>query len=93
MPPAGGSYHIPLGICLNSRISDLAVVGRCISATHEALTSVRSQSHCMIMGQGVGPCAALALNSGVSMARFDVGRLQSVLRRDGVYLENVPASQ
>jgi hypothetical protein len=92
MPPVGDSYHIPLGICLNNRIPNLAVVGRCISATHEALASVRLQSHCMVMGQGVGTCAALALNARVDMAKFDVHKLQAQLRKDGVYLENVPAS-
>jgi hypothetical protein len=90
MPPAGDSYHIPLGICLNDRIPNLAVVGRSISATHEALASVRLQSHCMVMGQGVGTCAALALDGGVSMAKVDIRKLQSTLRHDGVYLENVP---
>jgi hypothetical protein len=93
MPPAGDSYHIPLGVCLNNRIPNLAVVGRCISATHEALASVRLQSHCMVMGQGVGTCAALALNAGVDMAKFDVHKLQAQLRKDGVYLENVPNVQ
>jgi len=90
MPPVGDSYHIPLDICLNNQIPNLAVVGRCISATHEALASVRLQSHCMVMGQGVGTCAALALNAGVDMAKFDVRKLQAQLRKDGVYLENVP---
>ena len=90
MPPAGDSYHIPLGICLNDRIPNLAVVGRCISATHEALASVRLQSHCMVMGQGVGTCAALALDGGVNMAQVDIRQLQTALRQDGVYLENVP---
>jgi hypothetical protein len=89
-PPVGDSYHIPLGICLNDRISNLAVVGRCISATHEAMASVRLQSHCMVMGQGVGTCAALALAAGVDMAQFDVRKLQTQLRKDGVYLEDVP---
>jgi hypothetical protein len=91
MPPVGDSYHIPLGICLNGRIPNLAVVGRCISATHEALASVRLQSHCMVMGQGVGTCAAMALASGVEMRKVDIRRLQSTLRKDGVYLESVPA--
>jgi len=91
MPPAGDSYHIPLGICLNGRIPNLAVVGRCISATHEALASVRLQSHCMVMGQGVGTCAALALGAGVSLAQVDIKKLQATLRGDGVYLENIPA--
>ncbi len=90
MPPVGESYHIPLGICLNAQLPNLAVVGRCISATHEALASVRLQSHCMVMGQGVGTCAALALAAGVDMAKFDIGKLQATLRQDGVYLENVP---
>jgi hypothetical protein len=44
----------------------------------------------MVMGQGVGTCAALALNAGVDMAKFDVCKLQAQLRQDGVYLEDVP---
>ena len=89
MPPAGDSYHIPLGICLNGRLPNLAVVGRCISATHEGCASVRLQSHCMAMGQGVGTCAALALQSGERMSLVDIKKLQSTLRSDGVYLEGV----
>jgi len=92
MPPAGDSYHIPLGICLNGQLANLAVVGRCISATHEALASVRLQSHCMVMGQGVGACAALALKSGTQMSLVDIKKLQTTLRGDGVYLEDVPAA-
>ena len=91
MPPAGESYHIPLGVCLNSQIPNLAIVGRCASATHEGLSSMRLQSHCMVMGQGVGTCAALAHKAGVDMAQVDISNLQSTLRKDGVYLENVPA--
>ena len=91
MPPAGESYHIPLGMCLNPALPNLAVVGRCASSTHEGLASVRLQSHCMVMGQGVGTCAALALNAGVDMAKFDIRKLQAQLRQDGVYLEDVPA--
>ncbi len=92
MPPLGGSYHIPLGMCLNRQIPNLAVVGRCASSTHEGHASVRLQSHCMVMGQGVGTAAALALAAGIDMAQVDVAKLQSVLRRDGVYLKDVPSS-
>jgi glycine/D-amino acid oxidase-like deaminating enzyme len=90
MPPKGQSYHIPLGICLNRQIPNLAVVGRCASTTHEGLASVRLQSHCMVMGQGVGTAAAMALASGVDMAQVDVAKLQATLRGDGAYLEDVP---
>lgn len=91
MPPVGDSYHIPLGMCLNPQIANLAVVGRCASSTHEAHASVRLQSHCMVMGQGAGTCAALALEAGVDMAQVPIAKLQQVLRKDGVYLEDVPA--
>ncbi|MDW8039202.1 MAG: FAD-dependent oxidoreductase [Thermoguttaceae bacterium] len=90
MLPPGQSYHIPLGMCLNRQIPNLAVVGRCASATHEALASVRIQTHCMVMGQGVGVCAALALQTGCDLAQVDLGKLQAALRTDGVYLEDVP---
>lgn len=90
MPPAGDSYHIPLGMCLNARLPNLAVAGRGASSTHEAHASVRLQSHCMVMGQGVGTCAALALSAGVDMAALDIRRLQAQLCKDGVYLADVP---
>ncbi len=90
MVPVGRSYHIPLGMCLNATMPNLAVVGRCASSTHEGHSSVRVQTHCMVMGQGVGTCAALALSAGVTMAQVDIGQLQSTLRQDGVYLEDVP---
>ena len=90
MPPKGDSYHIPLGICLNQQIPNLAVVGRCVSATHEGLASVRLQSHGMVMGQGVGTAAAMALQAGVDLPQVDVAKLQRTLRDDGVYLQDVP---
>ncbi len=90
MPPVGGSYHIPLGMTLNNKLPNLAVVGRCASSTHEGHASVRLQTHCMVMGQGVGTAAAMALDAGVDLAKLDVAALQERLRSDGVYLDNVP---
>lgn len=90
MVPAGQSYHIPLGMCLNATIANLPVVGRCASSTHEGHASVRLQSHCMVMGQGVGTCAAMALKSGIDLAQVDVRALQATLRDDGVYIKDVP---
>lgn len=86
----GTSYHIPLGMCLNDRVPNLAVVGRCASSTHEAHSSVRVQTHCMVMGQGVGTAAALALAAGHELGQVDLPALQRSLRADGVYLEDVP---
>jgi hypothetical protein len=90
MPPVGESYHIPLGMCLNPIIANLAVVGRCASSTHEGLASVRIQTHCMVMGQGVGTAAAICLHDGTLLSQVDMPHLQKTLRQDGVHLENVP---
>jgi hypothetical protein len=89
---AGTSYHIPLRMCLNRQLPNLAAVGRCASSTHEAHSSIRVQTHCMVMGQGVGTAAAMGLDSGKEMAQVDVAALQRKLRADGVYLEDVPAT-
>jgi len=88
---AGTSYHIPLGMCLNDTVANLGVVGRCASSTHEAHASVRVQTHCMVMGQGVGTAAAMAADGNVDLRDVNVTALQERLRADGVYLEDVPA--
>lgn len=93
MVPQGQSYHIPLGMCLNERFVNLAVVGRPASSTHEAHASVRVMSHCMVMAQGAGTAIALALQSGCALARVEPARLQCALREDGVYLEDVPVGK
>ena len=90
MLASGTSYHIPLGMCLQDRIPNLAVAGRCASSTHEAHSSVRVQTHCMVMGQGVGTAAAMALNGGGSIADVDRRALQKKLRADGVHIADVP---
>ncbi len=86
----GESYHIPLGMCLNRQVPNLAVAGRCASSTHEAHASVRLQSHVMVMGQGVGTAAALALAAGQDMHQVDPKKLQAKLRADGAYIKDVP---
>jgi hypothetical protein len=90
MLAAGTSYHIPLGMCLNETIPNLAAAGRCASSTHEGHSSVRVQTHCMVMGQGVGTAVALACEAGCELHEVAVSRLQAALRADGVYLEDVP---
>ncbi len=90
MLPQGQSYHIPLGMCLNEQVPNLGVVGRCASSTHEGHSSIRVQTHCMVMAQGLGTAVALALDAGIDMHQVDLRQLQSTLRAAGVYLEDVP---
>ena len=90
MLEAGTSYHIPLGIALNDQIPNLAVACRAASSTHEALASFRVQTHLMTLAQGVGTCAAMALDANASMVKVNIGKLQQTLKKDGVYLEDIP---
>lgn len=90
MLAAGQSYHIPLRMCLNPQIPNLAVAGRCASSTHEAHSSIRLQSHVMVMGQGVGTAAAMALAAGRDMHQIETDKLQDELRAAGAYIEDVP---
>ena len=90
MPPVGESYHIALGMCLNGSIPNLAVVGRCASSTHEGQASVRLQTHCMVMAQGVGTAGAMALDANVDMFQVNTSALQTMLRSDGAHIEDVP---
>jgi len=83
----GTSYHIPLGMALNDALPNLAVACRAASTTHEALASFRVQTHLMVLAQGVGTCAAMALDAGVAMHEVELPGLQRTLKADGVYLE------
>ena len=89
-PPAGDSYHIPFSMCLTDAVDNLAMAGRCASSTHEAHASVRIQTHCMIMGQGVGTAAALALDQNRLIRDVDMAGLQKTLIADGAYIQDIP---
>lgn len=80
------SYAIPYRSLLPKRPENLLVAGRCISATHEAISSARGQSGCMAMGHAAGTAAALAALRGVPPRQLDVAALQETLRKQGAIL-------
>jgi hypothetical protein len=65
-PPPGDWYDIPYRCLLPRGVENLLVAGRCISGTHEAMSSYRLMSCCMAMGQAAGTAAALSLRHGVA---------------------------
>jgi hypothetical protein len=80
------SYAIPYRSLLPRRPENLLVAGRCISATHEAISSARGQSVCMATGHAAGTAAALAVRAGTSPRMLDVAILQETLRKQGAIL-------
>ena len=84
--PQGEYYDIPYGCLVAKDLKNLLVSGRCISASHEAMSSVRVIGTCFAIGEAAGLAAALSLKQKVNPDRLDVGKLQKELRKSGVPL-------
>lgn len=82
--PPDTYYQIPYKALLPEGIENLAVAGRCVSADHEALASVRVMGPAMALGQAAGTAAQIAVAAcGADLGKVDIGELQDELRADG----------
>jgi glycine/D-amino acid oxidase-like deaminating enzyme len=84
--PPGEAYDLPLRCLLPRGVDQLLVAGRCISGTHEALSSYRVSPICMATGQAAGVCAALAARLGTSPRTVPAAQVQAELKRQGANL-------
>jgi hypothetical protein len=82
----GRSYGIPYRCLVPRGVENLLIAGRCLSATHAALASVRMMPSCMAMGQAAGSAAEQAIRRGVSPRQIDVTELRIALASQGVLL-------
>ena len=63
------------------------MVGRCISATHEAFGCIRPTVQCMITGEAAGTAAALCVARGLDdLRRLPIEDLRKTLSERGVLL-------
>ena len=90
--PCPSPYGIPYRCLYSRNVGNLFVGGRCISATHMALSSTRVQATCSLMAQATGTAAAIAVREGVAPRGVGgyIGELQQMLLRDDCYLPGVP---
>jgi hypothetical protein len=79
-------FHIPFSALLAKGVRNLMVVGRCMSATHEAFGCIRPTVQCMITGEAAGTAAALATGAGVEIRELPFERLKERLLEQGVLL-------
>ena len=80
-------YTIPYRCFVpSSGAENLLAAGRCISATHEAQSSLRTMPTCACMGQAAGIAAALAVQGGVSAANVDVKKLRKILQDNNAFI-------
>ena len=74
-------------VILADGIDNLVVAGRCISADHHALASVRVMGPAMALGQAAGTVAQMAAtDAGGDLGAVDVAALQDALKADGQVL-------
>lgn len=85
--PPDAAYHIPLRSLLVKTPANLIVVGRCISATHEAAAAFRVSPIAMAIGQGGGVTAAEAVRAGVTPAEVPFANIRNRLLSQGARLE------
>jgi hypothetical protein len=82
-------YQIPLRCLLPVKVDNLVVVGRCISATHEASAAFRVTPIAMAIGQAGGVVAAEAAGRGVAPPEVPFAEVQRILREQGAHLPTV----
>ncbi|MCE5266341.1 MAG: FAD-dependent oxidoreductase [Planctomycetaceae bacterium] len=81
-----GGYGIPLRAMITKGMQNLMTVGKCMSATHLAMSAIRVQCIVAQMGQAAGTAAALAATKGTSLRSLKVRDVQAMLRAGGVPL-------
>jgi hypothetical protein len=87
--PPGEAYDIPLRCLLPLDVEGLLVAGRCISGTHEALSSYRVMPVAMATGQAAGVCAAIAARTGTLARQIAPEDVQRELTRQGANLRGL----
>lgn len=73
------NFEIDLEMLMPHDIDNLLVVGRPISATHQAHAASRVSVTCMAVGQSAGIVAALASQSGISIDEIEYATLKEKL--------------
>jgi hypothetical protein len=84
--PAGLSYQVPFASLRPRGVSNLLAAGRCLSADHDALASIRVMGPSLAVGQAAGTAAALAARDNVPVADVAVDELQGSLTKQGAVL-------
>ncbi len=83
-------YGLPFGMTCSRDIKNLMFSGRCASMDAVALSSARVMPPLMVMGQGAGVGAALAVARGIHPCEVDPGDVRAILLKSGVMLTTDP---
>lgn len=79
----GTWYTIPYRCLIPKKMKNMLVVGKCISAKHEAHSSYRIMPYCAELGQAAGCAISLLLADKADVRDVDMNKLQEILRGEG----------
>lgn len=82
----GRSYSIPYRCLVPERLDGLLASGRCVSATRDALGSLRVMAVCMATGEAAGVAAAIAAREGVAPRAVSPKTIRKALLKQGAIL-------
>ncbi len=77
--PPGEFYEIPYRCLVPDRVDNLLIGARCISATHEAHSSMRVMPVVAGIGEAAGVAAAWAARDGIAPREVDGSRLKAAI--------------
>ena len=80
--PVGDWYEIPYRCLVPLDVKNLLIAGRCISATHEALSSLRIMPNCYCFGQAAGIAAGIAVKEGLRPEEIPGERVVEILKKE-----------
>lgn len=81
-----GPFGIPYLTLVSRSLSNLMMVGRCISVDYEVYGSTRVMATCMAVGEAAGVGAAIAAASGIAPAEVPHGEVRKRLIAAGAIL-------
>lgn len=79
----GEWYEIPYRCLIPKAMKNMLVVGKCISATHEAHSSYRIMPYCAELGEAAGNAISLLIKAKADVRDVDIKKLQEILRNNG----------
>lgn len=85
-PVVANCFQIPYRILVPKEVDGLLVAGRCVSATRDAMSSIRVMPQAFAMGQAAGEAAAMCAQQGVEPRDIDVKLLQERLIANGAVI-------
>jgi len=86
IPQSRGFNELPYRMLIPEGLDNLMVAGRCASMTHDGQSAARVSGACFAMGEAAGTAAALALDGNALPRELAVGRLQTRLKEEGVFM-------